>query len=203
MAHPHLRRRGFGFYAACAVGLFVLAFVLTGVVESALTDRANEARNPEAVAAGFANFREMDDARKYGVADGTTWHKELQRRQELTAKENADRLAREETQRAAAIEAARSPTERMKIRTSSWTAGGFGTVGVMNVIITNENPYLVKDITITCSFSAKSGTLLSEKVHTIYDTIEPKKSKAFKNINIGFIDNQSARAGCSLIAAKK
>ncbi|BEV43953.1 hypothetical protein [Afipia carboxidovorans] len=203
LTHQNVRRRGIGFYVIAGAALFVGSFLAAAAVDFYLTERANQAKNPAAIAAGFTDFNDMDEANAAGFSDAVAWQREKAERARLKEKERADRLAEEEKKRAALLEATRDPTDRMKLRNGSWSKGGFGSVGMMNVIITNDNNFAVKDMTILCVFNAKSGTTLSERSYTIYDTVDPKASKAFRNLNVGFIDSQSARAGCSLVSAKR
>jgi hypothetical protein len=203
LAHKNIRKRGFGFYFAAGLVLLFGSFFAAAAVDSYRTERANEARNPAAIAAGFKSYQDMDEANAAGFSDAADWRQEKLNRIHAKEKADADRLAKEEKERAAILEATRNPIERMDLKNSSWTKEGFGSIGMINVIISNENDFLVKDITILCNFYAKSGTALSEKIYTIYDTVNPKSSKAFRKLNVGFIDSQSAKAGCHLVSAKR
>jgi hypothetical protein len=85
----------------------------------------------------------------------------------------------------------------------SWTIGGFGTVGSATVTIANGNDFSVKDIDVRCEFSGKSGTPLSTSQKTIFDTIPAKTKRTFKDVNMGFIHSQSAKANCRVETAKR
>jgi hypothetical protein len=203
LVHKNVRRRGFGFYFASGLVLLFGSFFAAAAIDSYRTEQDNEARNPAAIAAGFKGYQEMDEAKAAGFSSAADWRQDKLNRVHAKDKEIADRLAKEEQERAAILEANRNPIERMNLKNSSWSAEGFGSIGMMNVIISNENNFVVKDMTILCNFYAKSGTALSEKVYTIYDTVGPKSSKAFRKLNVGFIDSQSAKAGCNLVSAKR
>jgi hypothetical protein len=117
------------------------------------------------------------------------------------AKEAADaelrqaNMKRTEAEGAALLrERTRDPIERMKMSAFSWKSGGFGVVGILNVTIENNNDFPVKDVSIECTFSGKSGTELSTASHRIYDSIPAKAKKTFRDINFGLINSQSARA---------
>jgi len=203
LTHKDIRKRGFGFYIFAGLVLLVGSFFATAAFDAYRTNRANEARNPAAIAAGFDGFQDMDDAKAAGFTNAANWQQEKTNRIRAKEKARADQLAREEKERAALLEAARNPIERMDLKNTSWSKEGFGSIGMMNVTISNENDFLVKDITILCNFYAKSGTALSERAYTIYDTVNPKSSKPFRKLNVGFINSQSAKAGCHLVSAKR
>jgi hypothetical protein len=85
----------------------------------------------------------------------------------------------------------------------SWKIGGFGVVGSATVTIDNENDFPVKDLDVRCEFSGKSGTQLSTSQRTIFDTIPANAKRTFKDVNMGFIHAQSAKASCRVETAKR
>ncbi len=126
------------------------------------------------------------------------------------AKQAADNVIRERTRRAAEEadaallrERNRDPGERITMPSFSWSVGGFGTVGSATVTIDNGNDFPVKDIDVRCEFSGKSGTHLSSSQRTIFDTIPAKAKRTFKDVNMGFIHSQSAKASCRVETAKR
>lgn len=174
-------------------GLFGIGIWSSHQASEAAKEQASEAakeKDAAAVAAGFADAKEMSDAAVVGISDVTIYRARLawleQVRQGIAAQDD---------------ELKRDPTDQMEIDTSSWEKGGFDNVGLMSVTIKNSNAFTVKDITISCRFAAKSGTELSDARHTIYDTIKPKSAKSFRKLNVGFINSQSARAGCRILSA--
>jgi hypothetical protein len=121
---------------------------------------------------------------------------------EAQAKIDAAYAAREaERQRRAEADAI-NPASKMKLSTFSWSLGGFKSVGLVNATVDNPNDFPVKDVTIQCRFSGKSGTQLSNAGRTVYDTVPAHSKKTFREINVGFVDTQSARAECWVEAAK-
>jgi hypothetical protein len=91
----------------------------------------------------------------------------------------------------------------MSVENMTWSIGGFGSVAIVTVTINNANDFPIKDVGIECRFSGKSGTELSTLTHTIFDSLKAKSKRTFKEVNVGFINSQSARAGCSVETAKR
>lgn len=65
----------------------------------------------------------------------------------------------------------------------------------------NHSDYSIKDITIECSTYGNSGTLLNSVSKTVFEVIQPSKSKTVKELNFGFVDSQSATAKCQIVNA--
>lgn len=184
------------------IGAIVLAAARTGFF--AAQDWYNaKSRNPDAQAAGFIDYREMDAAKAAGFTNPEAYRAAMtwvdQARKQAEIKKLDDKIAAD----AAALEARRNPADMMSVTTISWTPGGFGTVAIMTLAVSNENDFPVKDIQIKCSFTAKSGTEVSTASHTIYDTIKAKTKRTFKDVNVGFIHSQAARGGCSPTRASR
>jgi hypothetical protein len=176
-----------------------VAFVVIGIVDVTMSE--NKAKNDAAVAAGFADSAEMEAAKKNGISDPTKWRAKVSADQQALEQAEKDRRTKAAKADAELAERNRPATDRMTLSAQTWEKGGFGSIGLMSMTISNMNPFGVKDITIHCTFDGKSGTQLSARLQTIYDTIPANGSKKFAKINIGFIDSQSARAGCSLVSA--
>lgn len=197
-----------------AVFLPILGFVGWIVYGIYSAGAENEANAKAATAAGFASFGEMTAARAGGVTDPTAWRDRVKdekakqeaidnARHETEALATAERYAAKVRAEAALAEMRRNPIDRMEIETPSWKTGGFGSVAIMTVRVSNSNDFEVKDIAISCRFSANSGTVLNERSYTIYETIKPKSKRTFKDLNVGFINSQAARGGCSLASASR
>jgi hypothetical protein len=76
---------------------------------------------------------------------------------------------------------------------------GFGTVAIGDFTLQNDNSFAVKDVLLACTFYGASGTGLTERTVTIYETIPAKKSKRSKNINVGFIHQQAQTTSCRVV----
>jgi hypothetical protein len=186
-----------------AILFVVVFFVFKFAIVSGIDWYDGQSRNPVAVAAGFTDYKEQDQAKAAGFSDPAAYRAAVvwieQTRKESEMKKESERIAAA----AALAEYNRNPAERMDIATNSWTAGGFGVVGVMNLTVTNNNDYPVKDISVKCTFNGKSGTEVSSTKHTIYESIKARAKKAFRDVNVGFIHSQAARGGCTLVSASR
>ena len=84
-----------------------------------------------------------------------------------------------------------------------WGKGGIaGGVMIANFTIENPSKYPVKDIEITCTHFAKSGTKIDSNTRVIYDVIPPDGKKVFKNFNMGFIHSQAEGSSCKVTDLK-
>jgi len=89
-------------------------------------------------------------------------------------------------------------TERTSLEITSWQKEAYN-VAMVDFKISNRNDYPVKDIKISCDVYAKSGTKLGANERTIYDIVDPKKSKTFNDFNMGFINSQAEKIGCKIV----
>lgn len=78
----------------------------------------------------------------------------------------------------------------------SWGKVGFGNVMQANFTIQNKSKYNIKDITIKCIHSAKSGTAIDTNKHTIFDVVKANSTKKFPEINMGFVNSQAHTSSC-------
>jgi len=74
----------------------------------------------------------------------------------------------------------------------------------MEADFTVQNPteYNIKDIEITCTHSAKSGTKIDSNTRTIYDIVPSKETKVFRKFNMGFIHSQVSTSSCRIVDLK-
>ena len=86
---------------------------------------------------------------------------------------------------------------KVKLQTT-WRKIGFNAVMEADFTIDNQSQNAIKDIKITCSQVAKSGTVLGSNSNTIYDTVDRKGYKHFNKFNMGFIHSQADRVACSI-----
>ena len=78
--------------------------------------------------------------------------------------------------------------------TASWDRSNIGTV-LGNFLVDNRSSYNVKDVKITCSFYAPSGTIVTVSAPTLYKII-PASSSESAVLDIGVIHPQAATAYC-------
>lgn len=131
-------------------------------------------------------------------------------REQLTCYPDDEKLAKflarlEAGAREAAQEedAFRNPQDYLKLKVVQWSKGAGGVVAEADFRIQNTAPKIVmRDITIACNWTAPSGTIVSTKRHTIYDVVKAGGTRSFANVNLGFIDPQASRMGCSIVSAK-
>jgi hypothetical protein len=95
------------------------------------------------------------------------------------------------------------PAKLVTVTKFSWEKSGFGSVGIGNFTLRNDNDFEVKDITVRCEFVGNSGTVLSSSNSTIYDTVASLKSRTFNKMNLGFIHSQSSAASCSVLSVRR
>ena len=91
------------------------------------------------------------------------------------------------------------PHHYVTIENFSWSTDGFGTVMMANFTIKNSLASPVKDIEITCTHSAPSGTQIDSNTRTIYQRIEANATTRVSQFNMGFINSQATRSGCEVI----
>lgn len=101
---------------------------------------------------------------------------------------------------AAPVEAA---VDRLKISWQSWRRGGLGSNAQVTLTLRNDNGYAVKDIEISCAFSRRDGSHLTDRTRTIHDTVKMKSWRTFARLHVGFVNVNADKAKCSPIAANR
>jgi hypothetical protein len=108
---------------------------------------------------------------------------------------------------AAAVEAAApteaAPVDGLKISWQSWRRGGLGSKAQVTLTVRNGNGYAVKDIEISCAFSRRDGSHLTDRKRTIHDTVKMKSRRTFARLHVGFVNINADKAKCSPIAANR
>lgn len=84
----------------------------------------------------------------------------------------------------------------------NWDKAGFGSVMEADFQITNNNAREIKDIEITCTHFAKSGTKIDSNTRVIFDKVGPKSKKNFPKFSMGFIHSQVDRSNCRITDIK-
>lgn len=79
-----------------------------------------------------------------------------------------------------------------------WSKDGFGTIMIVDLVFTNSSPYPAKDITVTCTHYAPSGTEIDSNTRTIYEVIPAKGIKKVNDFNMGFIHSQASSTTCKI-----
>jgi hypothetical protein len=94
-----------------------------------------------------------------------------------------------------------NPEKFLEITKWSWSKGGFGAIMIATFTIKNTSPFDIKDITIHCTDSAPSGTVIDSNDHTIYDLVKANSTKTFREVNMGLIHSQASSSGCHVVSA--
>lgn len=83
-----------------------------------------------------------------------------------------------------------------------WGKFAGGSLMKADFTIRNGGAVAVKDIEITCQHSGASGTRIDSNKRTIYEVIQPGKTRTFKDFDMGFIHSQAVSSGCSITDLK-
>lgn len=97
-----------------------------------------------------------------------------------------------------ALSPSEAALQNVELVTFSWYKGGFDSIMMGTFVIKNNNAFAVKDITIKCTHSGKSGTEIDSNSRTIYETINAKKKRTIRDFNMGFINTQAASTRCQI-----
>ena len=78
----------------------------------------------------------------------------------------------------------------------TWTKGGFDNVMMANFTVHNPSTFRIKDIEVTCTSFAPSGTQIDDNKRTIYEIVPAKSTRHFNDFNMGFIVSQVKSTAC-------
>jgi hypothetical protein len=95
------------------------------------------------------------------------------------------------------------PVNGLKISSQSWRRGGLGSKALVTLMLRNGNDYAVKDIEISCAFTRRDGSHLTDRTRVIHDTVRMKSRRIFARMHVGFVNVNANGAKCSLIAASR
>jgi hypothetical protein len=73
---------------------------------------------------------------------------------------------------------------------------GFGNVLVIDVTIRNDSLSNLKDFHIVCESMGSSGTVTDQNTRVLYGVVEARKTRTFRKLNMGFVNQQSVNADC-------
>ena len=94
-----------------------------------------------------------------------------------------------------------APVDRLRISSQFWRRGGLGSNALVTFTLRNRNDFAVKDVEISCAFSRRDGTHLTDRTRLIHDTVNRRSRKIFARMHIGYVNINAERAKCSLVAA--
>lgn len=91
----------------------------------------------------------------------------------------------------------------LKISAQRWRRGGLGSKALVSFTLRNSNDYAVKDIEISCAFSRRDGSHLTDRSRIVRDTVKMKGRKSFAHWHIGFVNVNADRAKCTPVSATR
>jgi hypothetical protein len=94
-----------------------------------------------------------------------------------------------------------APVDGLKISSQYWRRGGLGSKALITFTLRNGNDYAVRDIAISCAFSRRDGSHLTDRSRVIHDTVNKRSRKTFAGMHVGFVNVNASKAKCSLVAA--
>ena len=95
------------------------------------------------------------------------------------------------------------PPDALTISSQSWRRGGLGSNAMVTFTLRNSNDYAVRDIEISCAFSRRDGSHLTDRTRTIHDIVNMKSRKTFARMHVGFVNINADTAKCSPVAARR
>jgi hypothetical protein len=87
---------------------------------------------------------------------------------------------------------------QIRLSNLTWKKDGFDTVMLVSFTVQNPADVAVKDLELTCTHSANSGTTIDKNTKVIYEKLGPKSKRSFTDFNMGFIHPQATRTSCQV-----
>src|SRR3984957_11830478 len=98
----------------------------------------------------------------------------------------------------------KAPVDFLKISSQYWRRGGLGSNALVTFTLRNGNDYAVKDIEITCAFSRRDGSHLTDRKRVVPDPVGSMKNrKTFAHMHIGYVNINANKAKCTPVAASR
>ena len=98
---------------------------------------------------------------------------------------------------------ATAPVDGLSISSQYWRRGGLGSKALVTFTLRNANDYAVKDIAISCAFSRRDGSHLTDRTRVLHDTVKMKGRKSFAHWHVGFVNVYADRVKCTPVAASR
>lgn len=96
------------------------------------------------------------------------------------------------------------PQAALEVTKFSWSKGGFGTVQLVDMTVTNKASFPIKDFTVICTHYGPSGSMItSSRPRVIYEIVPANGSRRVREINMGFIDALATSADCEITSAMR
>ena len=94
------------------------------------------------------------------------------------------------------------PVDGLKISSQYWRRGGLGSNALVTFTLRNDNDYAVTDIEISCAFSRRDGSHLTDRVRMLHDIVNMRSRKTFARLHIGFVNVNASKAKCMPVVAR-
>jgi hypothetical protein len=91
----------------------------------------------------------------------------------------------------------------LSISSQRWQRAGLGSNALVSFTLRNGNDYAVKDIEISCVFSRRDGSHLTDRTRVVHDIVKMKGRKSFAHWHIGFVNVNADRAKCTPVSATR
>ncbi|WP_456714780.1 hypothetical protein [Bradyrhizobium sp. USDA 4353] len=91
----------------------------------------------------------------------------------------------------------------LRISSQSWRRGGLGSKALVTFTLRNTNSFAIKDVEISCAFSRRDGTQVTERRRVVSGEIRPQSRRTFASVHVGFVNVNASSAKCALVAATK
>jgi len=72
----------------------------------------------------------------------------------------------------------------------------FGSVLIIDITLHNRALSNLKDFDIECELTGNSGTVIGTARKTLYEMVEARKTRTFRDVKMGFINPQAVHANC-------
>lgn len=83
--------------------------------------------------------------------------------------------------------------KQVKVSEITWHRGGFDTVLLATLTVSNGSDWAIKDFQVKIWGFAPSGTAIDTCERTIYEVIPAQKTRVFEDLNFGFLHPQADR----------
>jgi len=93
--------------------------------------------------------------------------------------------------------------DRMRISSQTWRRGGLGSRALVTFTLRNDNDYAVRDIELSCAFSRRDGSHLTDRTRLVPETVKMKSRKTFAKVQVGFVNVNADKARCSVVSAQR
>src|ERR1700761_6089352 len=91
----------------------------------------------------------------------------------------------------------------LSISSQRWRRGGLGSNALVSFTLRNGNDYAVKDIEISCAFSRRDGSHLTDRTRVVHDVVKTRGRKSIAQWHIGFVNVNADRAKCMPVSASR